>query len=110
MGLTIVLTTAASANLKTPCGRSKTLVPSANRFTSHAPETASSVFPVAMASEVATLPAVVAFTKNAPTKIAGQMRYPKRSSTANAIPAGGHTGDALAFRNAKLNPSLPAMK
>jgi len=26
------------------------------------------------------------------------------------IPAGGHTGDALACRNASLSPSLPAMK
>ena len=70
----MVLTAAASANWKTPCGRSKTLMPPANRFTSHAPQTASSVLPAAMASEVATLPAVVAFTKNAPTKMAGQMR------------------------------------
>src|SRR5436305_8682323 len=51
-----VLTTAASANLTTPCGRSKTLVPLANRFTSQAPHTASSVLPLAMASDVATLP------------------------------------------------------
>src|SRR5438067_11261696 len=101
MGLTIVLTTAASANLKTPCGRSKTLVPSANRFTSHAPETASSVFPVAMASEVAMFPAVVAFTKNAQTKIAGQMRYRKRSSTDNAMAVGGQSSDAIAVDNAK---------
>src|SRR6267378_4786550 len=73
-GLIIVLTTAASANLKTPCGRSKTVVPPANRFTSQAPHTASSVLPLAMASDVATLPSVVTFTRNAPTKIAGQAR------------------------------------
>ena len=70
----MVLIPAASANLKTPCGRSKTVVPPANRFTSQAPTSASSVLPLATASDVATLPAVVTFTRNAPTKIAGQAR------------------------------------
>src|SRR6266542_2020678 len=73
-GLIIVLTTAASANLKTPCGRSKAVVPPANRFTSQAPHIASSVLPLGTASDVATLPALVTFTRNAPTKIAGQAR------------------------------------
>src|SRR5207247_10456269 len=73
-GLIIVLTTAASANLKTPCGRSKTVVPPANRFTSQAPHTASSVLPLATASDVATLPSVETFTRNTPTKSAVQHR------------------------------------
>ena len=29
---------------------------------------------------------------------------------ASAIPAGGHTGDALACKDASVKPSLPAMK
>src|SRR6266700_1479725 len=62
---------AASANLKTPCGRSKTFRPPANRFTSHVPASASRVLPVAMAHDVATFPAVVTFTRNAPIKMAG---------------------------------------
>src|SRR4029450_13363348 len=44
-----VLTTAASANLTTPCGRSKTVMPPANLFTSQAPHTASSVLPLGAA-------------------------------------------------------------
>ena len=71
--LTTVLATAAKANLKTFFERSKTSIPSAKRFTSHAPHSASRVFPAPMASEVPKLPAVVTFTKKAPTKIAGQV-------------------------------------
>src|SRR5207244_13024364 len=104
------LTTAARANLTTPCRRSKTVVQPANRFTSQAPHTASSVLPLAMASDVATSPAAVTFTRNAPTKIAGQARQPSTSNAASAIPAGGHTGDALACKDASINPNLPAMK
>jgi hypothetical protein len=70
----MALITAAIANLKTPCGRSKTFVPPANRFTSQAPTSASSVLPVAMANDVATFPAVVTFTRNAPIKMAGHAR------------------------------------
>ena len=74
VGLTTVLATAAKANLKTFFERSKTSIPSAKWFTSHAPHSASRVFPAAMASEVPKLPAVVTFTRKAPTKIAGQVR------------------------------------
>ena len=47
-GLRIALIAAASANLKTPCGRSKTFLPPAKWFTSHAAAMASNVLPVAM--------------------------------------------------------------
>src|SRR5205807_9489760 len=105
VGLITVLVVAANANLKTSCAQSKTRVPLANRLTSHAPQSASSVLPLAMQSEVAMLPAVVSFTKNAPRKMAGHVRYPSTSSAASAIPAGGQTGDALACKKASFNPS-----
>jgi len=54
--------------------RLKALRPFANRVTSQAPRSPSSVFPLAMASDVHTEPAVVAFTRNAPRRIAGQTR------------------------------------
>ena len=81
-GLIAALAMAASANIKTPCGRSKTPVPPANRVISHTPQTASSVLPVAMHNDVVTSPAVVTFTKNAPINIAGQVRYPSTSMAA----------------------------
>jgi hypothetical protein len=63
-----------------------------------------------MAIDVGISPAVVRFTRNAPTKIAGHPRYPSKSIAASAIPAGGHTGDALACNDARCKPILPAMK
>src|SRR6202035_634320 len=89
VGLTVVLMSTASANLKTSCGRSNTRAPPANRVTSHAPQIASKVFPLAMPSDVKLFPTVVRFTKNAPTKIAGHTRNPRTSNAASAIPAGG---------------------
>ena len=70
-------------------------MPPAKRLTSHAPQSASNVFPLAMPSDVKMFPSVVRFTKNAPTKSAGHTRNPRTSNAASAIPAGGHTGDAL---------------
>src|SRR5439155_83441 len=58
-GLIAALAIAASANIKTPCGRSKTPVPPANRVISHTPQTASSVLPTAMHNDVVTSPALV---------------------------------------------------
>jgi hypothetical protein len=63
-----------------------------------------------MASDVPTVPAVVRFTTNAPIKIAGHARYPSKSIAASAIPAGGHTGDALACNDARCKPIFPAMR
>jgi hypothetical protein len=63
-----------------------------------------------MATDVVMSPAVVRFTRKAPTKIAGHARYPSKSIAASAIPAGGHTGDALACNDARFKPILPAMR
>jgi hypothetical protein len=63
-----------------------------------------------MATDVAMSPAVVRFTRNAPTKIAGHARYPSKSIAVSPIPAGGHTGDALACNDARLKPILPAIR
>jgi hypothetical protein len=46
--------------------------------------------------EVATDPAVVKFTRNAPVKITGQTRYPKIRNAKSAIPVEGQTAVALA--------------
>src|SRR6202011_1215392 len=110
VGPTVVLMSAASANLKTSCGRSKTRAPPANLFTSQAPQSASNVLPLAMPREVKIFPAVVRLTTKAPTKIAGQTRNPRTSNAASAMPAGGQTGDALALRKARCSESLPEMK
>src|SRR5438477_12210033 len=98
----IVLIAAVTANLKTPCGRPQTLLPPAKRLTSNAPAIASRVLPLATATDVKMSPAVVRLTKNAPTKIAGHTRKPNKSNAASAIPAGGHTGDALACNDARF--------
>src|SRR5437867_3905605 len=100
VGLTVVLISAASANLKTSCGRSKIRAPPVNVFTSHAPQSASSVLPVATPSDERIFRVVQKFTANAPTKIPGHTRYPRTSEAASAIPAGGQIGEALALREA----------
>src|SRR5690348_4889647 len=110
LALTEVLTSAASVNFAMSGACSKTREPLANRFTSHAPTRPSRVFPVAMPSEVSAVPAVSAFTRNAPAKIAGQTRYPSSRNATSAIAVGGHTAVALGFTNARRRPSLPATK
>ena len=90
--------------------RSNASEPFANRVTSHAPRTPSSVLPVAMPSDVHRFPAVVTFARNAPSRIAGQTRGPSSSIEASAIPVGGHTAVALAWTKASMSPSLAAAK
>ena len=63
-----------------------------------------------MPIEVAIEPAVVMFTRNAPTNTAGHTRCPSTRNAANAIPVGGHTAEALALTNARLRPNFPATK
>src|SRR6266513_6374348 len=100
----------AAAKRKTVRYRSNAAVPPAKAFTSHAPQIASTVFPVAIPNEVKRLPKVVTLTKNAPTNMAGQSRQPNTRSAARAIPVGGQTGDALACRKARFKLSFPAKK
>src|SRR5947209_3019751 len=95
IGLIVVLITAASANLKTSCGRSNARARLASLHTSHAPHRAYSVLPPAIPRDVKIFPVVVRMTRNSPTKLAGQPRYPRASNAASAIPSGGQTGDAL---------------
>ena len=49
------------------------------------------MLPAAMPIEVASVPAVVTFTVNAPRKIAGQARSPRIRKAARERPAAGHT-------------------
>ena len=66
------------------------------------------MLPAAIPSDVASEPAVVMLTTNAPAKIAGHPRYPSVSSVASAIPVGGQTADALEWTEASERPTLPA--
>jgi hypothetical protein len=109
VALTVVLAMPASpAKRKTPCGCSNARVPVAKRRTRKAPITPSSVLPAAMASDVATVPAVVRLTRNAPRSTPGQIAGPKIRNAASAMPLGGHTAVALAFTNASCRPIFPA--
>jgi hypothetical protein len=63
-----------------------------------------------MPREVAMDPAVVKFTRNAPTKIAGQTRYPRIRKDASAMPVQAHMAVALACTKASFKPSFPATK
>src|SRR5262249_54019036 len=96
VALTVVLRRAArstNANVSRWC--EKTFLPFANWLTRNAPKSPSNVFPVAMLREVATEPAVVKLTTNAPRKIAGHTPKPSKRKAARLIPVGGHTGVAL---------------
>ena len=111
VALTVVpMVPASNAYAKMSRGTSKQRRPCANRRTSPLATTASSVLPMPIPIEVAIPPAVVTFTRNAPSSTPGQTRWPKIKSEAIAIPVGGHTAEALAFTNARLSPILPAAK
>ncbi len=101
---------ARPANVNTSRGRSNSCGPDATRRTSHAPTRHSRVLPVAMPIDVATVPAVVRFARNAPSQMPGHATYPSTRIAASAMPVGGHTGEALALTNARLNPYLAATK
>src|SRR2546428_12707233 len=92
------------------CAWSNASRPPANLLTREAPSRASSVFPAATPSEVRGVPAVVRLARNAPRSTPGQTRVPMSKRAARAIPVGGQTAVALAFRNARVRPSLAAVK
>ena len=62
---------------------------------------ASSALPVAMAAEVAGVPAFNQLAAKAPTNTPGQSSGPHKSRTAMARPVGGQTGLELTFSVAK---------
>src|SRR5437879_82775 len=109
VALTAVLATAARrANLITSSGLSNARRPFAKRFTSAAATSPSSVFPGAMPSDESASPAVVRFTRNAPSRMPGQIRYPRSRNAAIAMPVGGQIAVALTWTKARVRPSLPA--
>ena len=65
---------------------------------------------MAIPREHGTEPELVALTRNAPAKIAGQTRMPKRSRLPKAIPLGGQTAETLPLSSANESPSLPLRK
>jgi hypothetical protein len=92
------LTTGARAapiptSTTTSCTRSK-LDRSPARRMAHAPSTASSVLPAAIAIATATGAPVQRFATNAPTITPGHMRGPSNNSAANEMPVAGHTSVA----------------
>src|SRR5512145_720760 len=77
---------------------------------SSAPMSASSVLPIAIPAETGHDPDTSTLTSNAPAVITGHIRVPSTSSAARAMPVGGHTGLALACRDARRSPSMAAAK
>src|SRR5215472_4894592 len=75
-------------------------------LTSDAVNTPSSVFPTAIAMEVAIDPNVIALARNAPPAMAGQTRFPHSRQNASANPLGGQTGLALGCTEATASPNL----
>lgn len=77
---------AKSVNLRMSDVRKIAFSTPAKRRTIQAPNNASKVFPMAITAEVAAVPAVVRFTRKAPSSIAGQTPYPRINTAASAIP------------------------
>ena len=103
--LTIVLTIAPKKiRPKKSRNRSREGRNPITRLSRYAPTSASSVLPVAMPRDVTGPVFVVRFTINAPSVMAGQMRYPSKSTALNAIPVGGQTTVTCSATNASLNP------
>src|SRR5262245_7596983 len=98
------------ANFATPPDVSKARLPAHHLSTSKPPTAASTVLPAAIASEVASEPAVVAFAIRAPANTAGQTRRPKSNTMARAKPVGGQTGVALGLNDASWSPNLASRK
>src|SRR5438445_10108753 len=105
VALIVVLARPAStANRNTSAGRLKHSTPPAKRRTSAAPTTASNEFPAAIPSDVRTVPAVVTFTRKAPTNTAGQTRGPSAIAAAMPMPVGGQIAVAFACTTAYASP------
>ena len=64
------------------------------------------MLPVAIPNDEESEPAVVALTINAPTNIAGEMRYPRSKTAAKASPVGGQMGVALGLIEASNRLNL----
>src|SRR5215467_2317739 len=75
-------------------------------LTSDAVNTPSSVFPTAIAVEVAIDPNVIALARNAPLAIAGQTRFPHSRQDASANPLAGQTGLAFGCSEATASPNF----
>jgi hypothetical protein len=97
-------------NLATPIGVSKVFRPLDHRLIRYPPITPSIVLPKAMAQEVYIEPAVMKFTRSAPVKIAGQIRYRNSRTDAKARPVGGHIGVALGCMEASVRLSFATTK
>jgi hypothetical protein len=70
----------------------------------------SRVFPMAIPREVAAEPAVVKFTRNAPSRIPGQIWYPMSSRAVSATPVGSRTAVTLGCMKASVSEAFPRRK
>jgi hypothetical protein len=61
-----------------------------------------------MPNDEASIPVVVTFTIKAPINTDGHRLIPNNSSATSAMPVGGQTAVALAFRKACVRPNFPA--
>ena len=98
------------ANFATLGVVSKVRVPAHHLSISMPPTAASRVLPMAIASEVASEPAVVTFAIRAPAHTAGNTRWPNSSTMARANPVGGQTAVALGLYDASWSPNLASRK
>ena len=68
------------------------------------------MLPIAIAPDVATEPAVIAFARKAPSRMAGATRYPSSNAADNARPVGGQIGVALGLMDASNRPAFAHTK
>ncbi len=103
-------TAATTTNLTTSSPLSNSYMPPTWRRMSAAPASASSVLPHAIRAAVKTDASTIALTTATPTHSPGQIRLPKRSVAATAMPEGGQTAVAKPGGIAKNSESFAAAK
>jgi len=101
---------AAIMYLKIFNGVSKIFLSFIKRLIRYKAITPSIVLPKAIPIQVAKVPWVVIFTKNAPMKTAGHILYPQIMKAAIEIPVGSQKAEALWLKKAMLKLNLPTVK
>jgi hypothetical protein len=99
-----------TAKRVTPPDVLKVVVPPDQRLISQPPTRHSNVFPTAIALQVVIEPAVVAFARKAPIRMAGEMRYPSSNTADTARPVAGQMGVTLGLIDASNKPALAQAK
>ena len=110
VALTIVLRRAPPTMSARASRNRSRVVRKPRRWSSHAPTTASNVFPTAIPPAVQSGWSRVALARKAPRVMPGQARGPSTRSAASAMPVGGQTTVTCLATKANLNPSFAAAK